>query len=106
MPAMPDLELDLELDPEPDLEPDLKLDLGSDIGHPNLKLAESAALEPPAKKTDEVPTIEIQLVDEAETEVVQARVGEKRDRVISANQLADIRARMQQKMRAAKSKTG
>ena len=37
---------------------------------------------------------------------LERRANEKRDRVISSNQLAEIRARMQEKMRAAKSKVG
>jgi len=92
-----DLELDLEID-EVGAKPD-------------------ADARPPAAVTPEVPAIDmpdvplIEMPEETEETAEEeseseSRLAEKRARVISASQLADIRARMQEKMRAAKSKAG
>jgi CRP-like cAMP-binding protein/rhodanese-related sulfurtransferase len=57
------------------------------------------------KDASSVPLIEIQEEEEAEGAESTDRADEKKARVISTHQLADIRAKMQEKMRAAKAKT-
>jgi hypothetical protein len=78
---------------------------GLEIEETEAEPQQDAVADSAKEQLDEVPTIEIQEVDEPEAEG-EGPPGEKRDRVISTNQLADIRARMQEKMRAAKSKIG
>ncbi len=85
-PAAPVPELDLEID-----ESELPA------------TAKSAAPEKPAPQVDAMPVIEIPGEDEPRP--AKAPEDSKR-RIISPNQLADIRKRMEEKMRAARSKAG
>jgi hypothetical protein len=95
----PDLELQLEETEVPPSEsatelpataPDLKIDLDEATAKPEQTTRDTS---------QDVPVIEI-----PESESDTSSGDEKTDRVISANQLADIRQRMQDKMRAAKSR--
>jgi hypothetical protein len=112
VPSAADLELDLDthdLDTQ-DLQPAVQAE--PETAELELAIDESglgpATAAESSKDASGVPLIDMpnEEVKKAKDEQTRNRANEKKDRVISTNQLADIRAKMQEKMRAAKAKAG